>query len=233
MDPGRSGRARPVSRPDPDERGPGAPVDPGHVEITSEEELRALVGEANPVVYGKASALLGEFERAWIRHTPLVLIATAALDGTCDVSPKGDPAGFVRVLDDTTLAVPDRPGNRRLDSWLNVLQNPHVGMIFVIPGRGDTLRVNGRARLVRSPELLDSMVVKGNRPKLALLVDVEEAYFHCAKSFMRAGVWDPGSWTPDAAPSRARIAKRTEWKDVPLDVLEERYGAAYERRLYP
>ncbi|WP_406456064.1 pyridoxamine 5'-phosphate oxidase family protein [Streptomyces sp. NBC_01622] len=224
---------RPALRPDRVDGDRDVLADSGHVEITSEEELRDLIGEANPVVYGKAGGRLGEFERAWIRHTPLVLIATAALDGTCDVSPKGDPAGFVRVLDDTTLAVPDRPGNRRLDSWFNVLQNPHAGMIFVIPGRGDTLRVNGRARLVRSPELLDSMVVRGNRPKLALLVDVEEAYFHCAKSFMRGGVWDPGSWTPDAAPSRARIAKRTEWKDVPLDVLEERYGAAYERRLYP
>ncbi|MER6328116.1 MSMEG_1061 family FMN-dependent PPOX-type flavoprotein [Streptomyces sp. NPDC001034] len=228
-----SDRASPAARPDPPVRGPDATAGSGHVEITSEEELRGLIGEPNPVVFGKATRLLGEFERAWIRHTPLVLIATAALDGTCDVSPKGDPPGFVRVLDDSTLALPDRPGNRRLDSWRNVLQNPHVGLVFVIPGRGDTLRVNGRARLVRSPALLDGMVVKGNRPRLALLVDVDEAYFHCAKSFMRAGVWDPESWTPEAVPSRARIARETEWKDVPLDVLEERYGVAYERRLYP
>ncbi|NNN33435.1 pyridoxamine 5'-phosphate oxidase family protein [Streptomyces sp. S3(2020)] len=228
-----SDRARPAPRPDPAVPGSDVPADHDHVEITSEEELRSLIGEANPVVFSKATRRLGEFERAWIRHTPLVLIATAAADGTCDVSPKGDPAGFVQVLDDSTLAVPDRPGNRRLDSWRNVLQNPHIGMIFVIPGRGDTLRVNGRARLVRSPALLDEMVVKGNRPKLALLVDVEEAYFHCAKSFMRAGVWDPESWTPQAAPSRALIARSTEWRDVPLEVLEERYGADYERRLYP
>ncbi|MGQ4516209.1 MSMEG_1061 family FMN-dependent PPOX-type flavoprotein [Streptomyces sp. DW26H14] len=209
---------------------------PGHAdyeEITSEEELRSLIGEPNPVVFSKATRVLGEFEQEWIRRTPLCFIGTAGADGTCDVSPKGDPPGFVQVLDDTTLAVPDRPGNRRLDSWYNVLRNPHVGMIFVVPGRGDTLRVNGRARLVRSASLLDQMVVKGNRPKLALVVDVDEAYFHCGKSFMRAGLWKPESWTPDAVPSRARIARATEWTEVPLKTLEERYGPSYERRLYP
>uniref|UniRef100_A0AAU3GSA6 Pyridoxamine 5'-phosphate oxidase family protein n=1 Tax=Streptomyces sp. NBC_01401 TaxID=2903854 RepID=A0AAU3GSA6_9ACTN len=212
----------------------GGPVGSGdHTEITTREELLGLIGQPNPAVFSKASQVLREFEREWIRHAPLCFIATAASDGTCDVSPKGDPPGFVHVLDDSTLAVPDRPGNRRLDSWLNVLQNPHVGMIFVIPGRGDTLRVNGRARLVRSEQLLDRMVVKGNRPVLALLVDVDEAYFHCAKSFMRGAVWDPESWAPDAAPSRARIAKATEWTEVSLEALEERYGPSYARRLYP
>ncbi|MFX4290874.1 pyridoxamine 5'-phosphate oxidase family protein [Streptomyces bohaiensis] len=202
-------------------------------EITTEEELRELVGPANPAAYSKATSVLREYERAWIAGSPFCMIATAAEDGTCDVSPRGDPAGFVHVLDERTLAVPDRPGNRRLDTWHNVLRNPHVGMIFLIPGRGDTLRVNGRARLVRVAPFLDEMVVKGNRPKLALVVDVEEAYFHCAKAFMRAKLWDPGSWDPHAVASRARIARATEWTDASLESLEHRYGPSYEQHLYP
>ncbi|MFD3797810.1 pyridoxamine 5'-phosphate oxidase family protein [Streptomyces californicus] len=202
-------------------------------EVTSEEELRELVGPVNSVVFAKASPVLRENEKAWIGGSPFCLIASASQDGTCDVSPRGDPPGFVHVLDDRTLAVPDRPGNRRLDTWRNVLRNPRVGLIFLIPGRGDTLRVNGRARLVRSAPFFDDMVVRGNRPKLALVVSVEEAYFHCAKSFMRARLWDPDSWDPDAVPSRARIARDTEWTEAPLESLERRYGAEYEKHLYP
>ncbi|MEV5441067.1 pyridoxamine 5'-phosphate oxidase family protein [Streptomyces sp. NPDC052644] len=201
--------------------------------ITTEEQLRELIGPANPVVFRKATPVLRAFEREWIENSPFCLIATASSDGTCDVSPRGDPPGFVRVLDERTLAVPDRPGNRRLDSLRNILRNPRVGMLFVIPGRGDTLRVNGRARLVRRAPLLDSMVVGRNRPKLALVVSVEEAYFHCAKSFMRAGLWEPGTWSPDAVASRARIARATEWTEASLEELERRYGPGYERHLYP
>ncbi|MFJ8664829.1 pyridoxamine 5'-phosphate oxidase family protein [Streptomyces sp. NPDC093600] len=202
-------------------------------EIHTEEELRELVGPANPVVFRKATPVLRAYESEWIRNSPFCLIATAATDGTCDVSPRGDPPGFVRILDERTLAVPDRPGNRRLDTWRNVLQNPRVGMIFLIPGRGDTLRVNGRARLVRSAPFFDDMVVRGNRPRLALVVSVEEAYFHCAKSFMRAGLWQPESWAPEAVSSRARIARATEWTEASLESLERRYGPEYERHLYP
>ncbi|MFE7131553.1 pyridoxamine 5'-phosphate oxidase family protein [Streptomyces sp. NPDC057638] len=202
-------------------------------EITSEEELRELVGPVNPVVFQKASPVLRVHESEWIQNSPFCLIATAAADGTCDVSPRGDPPGFVRILDERTLAVPDRPGNRRLDTWRNVLQNPQVGMVFLIPGRGDTLRVNGRARLVRSASFFDEMVVRGHRPALALLVRVEETYFHCAKSFMRAKLWDPGSWNPEAVASRARIARATEWTEASLESLERRYGPEYERHLYP
>ncbi|WP_327737914.1 pyridoxamine 5'-phosphate oxidase family protein [Streptomyces nojiriensis] len=202
-------------------------------EITTEEELRELVGPVNSVVFSKASPVLRAHEIAWIGRSPFCMIASTSADGTCDVSPRGDPPGFVRVLDQHTLAVPDRPGNRRLDTWRNVLQNPQVGMVFLVPGRGDTLRVNGRARLVRSAPFFDDMIVKGNRPKLALVVSVEEAYFHCAKSFMRAKLWEPESWAPEAVPSRARIARDTEWTEASLESLERRYGPEYERHLYP
>ena len=202
------------------------------MEITSAEELRALTGEADPVVYRKATAVLGPLEREWLAHSPLCLLATSAADGTCDVSRGGYPPGFALVLDEHTIALPDRPGNRRLDSWLNVLGNPHVGLLFLIPGRGDTLRVNGRAALVRDEPWFERMVVRDRRPRLALRVRVQEAYFHCAKAFLRGEVWRPETWAPDAASSRARIAKATEWTGKSMAELEERYGPQYEQRLY-
>lgn len=202
------------------------------MEITSAEELRELAGAANPAVYRKATPVLGPFEREWLAHSPFCLLSTASADGTCDVSPRGDPPGFTLVLDERTIALPDRPGNRRLDSWLNVLSNPHVGLLFLIPGRGDTLRINGRAALVRDEPWFDEMVVRGQRPQLALRVRIEEAYFHCAKSFLRAGVWRPETWAPEAVSSRARIAKATEWTEKSMAELEERYGPRYEQHLY-
>ncbi|MFE5888964.1 pyridoxamine 5'-phosphate oxidase family protein [Streptomyces sp. NPDC056468] len=204
-----------------------------HHEITSLSELREVVGPASRRVYDKASAKLRDVDRRWLEHSPLCLLATSAADGTCDVSPRGDPPGFAHVLDDSTLAIPDRPGNRRVDSWRNVLDNPRVGLVFLVPGRPDTLRINGRARLIREAPFFDRMVVRGNRPRLALLVEVEEVYFHCGKSFMRAGLWDPATWAPDAVPSRAEITHRTEWTDLSLDQLERRYGPEYEQHLYP
>lgn len=202
-------------------------------EITSPEELREVVGPASRRVFDKASATLREVDRQWLARSPFCLLATAAADGTCDVSPRGDPPGFAHVVDERTLAIPDRPGNRRVDSWRNVLDNPRVGLAFVVPGRPDTLRINGRARLLRDAPFFDLMTVRNSRPRLALLVEVEEVYFHCGKSFLRARLWDPSTWAPDAVPSRARIAHATEWTDTPLDQLEHRYGREYERRLYP
>ncbi len=174
--------------------------------IGSAEELRELVGEPSPRVAAKVRRTLGEVDRAWLARSPFCLVATAGVDGRCDVSPKGDPPGFALVLDDTTLVLPERPGNRRVDGFLNVLANPHVGLLFMVPGRGDTLRVNGRARLVRDADFFDSLVVAGHRPLLALVVDVEEVFFHCSKAFLRSTLWDPGTWAPDAVPDRAEIA---------------------------
>ncbi len=126
-------------------------------------------------------------------------MATSAADGSCDVSPKGDPAGFVHVLDDQTLVMPERPGNKRADGWVNVLSNPHVGLIFVVPGRVDTLRVNGRARLVREAPFLDDLVVNGHRPQLALVVEIEQVFHHCGKAFLRSRLWDPRVVGPGGA----------------------------------
>ncbi|MFJ6213766.1 MSMEG_1061 family FMN-dependent PPOX-type flavoprotein [Streptomyces sp. NPDC092296] len=205
---------------------------PDWTEVTTAEELERLVGVPSRIVFDKSAATFGELHRSWLRHSPFCLIATSGADGGCDVTPRGDPPGFALVLDDSTLAIPDRPGNRRADSWRNVLANPHVGMLFVIPGRGDTLRVNGSARLVSEAPFFDRMVVRGHRPALALVVEAEEIYFHCSKSFLRAHFWQPDSWRPDAVPSRARIAQATEWTQASLDELERRYGPEYDNLLY-
>jgi PPOX class probable FMN-dependent enzyme len=202
-------------------------------EVTSEEELTALVGEPVPRVARKVRSSLGEVDRAWIAASPFVLVATADDSGRCDVSPKGDPPGGVaHVLDERTLVVPDRPGNRRVDGFRNVLRNPYVGLLFVVPGRGDTLRVNGRARVVSDAAFFPALEVQGKRPLLALVVDVQEVFFHCSKAFLRSGLWDADSWQPDAVPSRAEIAKTVERPDESLEALQQYYGASYADALY-
>jgi uncharacterized protein len=202
------------------------------VEITSEAELRELYGLPTRQAADKERPSLHEHDRQWLARSPFCLIATAGADGSCDVSPKGDPPGFALVLDDRTIAIPDRPGNRRVDGWRNVLANPHVGLVFLVPGRGDTLRINGRARLVREAPWFDRMVVKGHRPAVALLVDIDTIFFHCSKAFLRSALWKPETWDPEALPSRARLAKSLERPDDSLADLERYYGVQYADRLY-
>ena len=148
--------------------------------------------------------------------------------------PKGDPPGFVRVLSDTTLAIPERPGNRRADGYLNVLSNPHVGLLFLVPGRDETLRINGRARLVREAPFLDDMVVRGHRPALAMLVEIEQVFFHCAKAFKRSALWRSATWPdPASLPSMACIVKDVQPAVTEtLEELERYYGKEYDKRLY-
>jgi PPOX class probable FMN-dependent enzyme len=203
------------------------------VEVTTEAELRALLGEPKERTVKKERRTLHAHDRAWIAASPFCLVATAGADGSCDVSPKGDPAGFVLVLDERTLAVPERPGNRRADGFANVLTNPHAGLIFLVPGRDETLRVNGRARLVSDAPFFDRMVVRGHRPVLALLVEVEQVFFHCARSFARAGLWQPATWPdPQALPSLPRITKELLDIDEPLEEIEAGYTEACTTGLY-
>lgn len=201
-------------------------------EITSPEQLRDLIGVPLPRVATKDRARLHEHDRQWLAASPFCLVATAGADGTCDVSPKGDPPGFTLVLDDTTIAIPERPGNRRADSFHNILDNPHVGLIYLVPGRGDTLRINGRARLVSDAPFFDQMVVKGHRPLIALVVEVEQVFYHCSKAFLRSALWKAETWEPDAVPSRAHIAKSVERPEDSLDELERYYGPEYATRIY-
>jgi PPOX class probable FMN-dependent enzyme len=203
-------------------------------EITTEAELRALLGEPAAAALAKERDALHEFDREWLAASPFCLVATSAADGSCDVSPKGDPPGFTLVLDDRTIALPERAGNRRADGYRNILANPHVGLIFLLPGRTDTLRINGRARLVTDAELLDRMVVKGHRPVLAVVVEIEQVFHHCGKAFLRSQLWDLSTWDrADAVPSRPRIAQRLERPDESLEQLESYYGEQYTAGLYP
>ena len=174
--------------------------------VTTESELRELVGSPSERALKKDVAVLDGHCRAFIARSPFLLLATASGSGTCDVSPKGDAPGFVRVLDDRRLVIPDRPGNKRLDGMRNLLQNPHVGTIFLIPGREETLRVNGRASIIRDAEILELLTAHDKRPLVAIGVEVEECFFHCPKAFRRAGLWDPERWLDRAAlPSMARV----------------------------
>ncbi|MGN9845607.1 pyridoxamine 5'-phosphate oxidase family protein [Nonomuraea sp. H19] len=204
----------------------------GWTEIGSEDELRELLGEVMPRAATKERASLHERDREWLAASPFCLIATSDDEGNCDVSPKGDPAGFVHVIDDTTIAIPDRPGNRRADGFFNILKNPHVGLIFLIPGRNETLRINGRARLVREAPFFDQLIVKGHRPHLALVVEIEQIFFHCAKAFLRSGLWKPDTWGDDLLPSHARLVKETQKVEESVAELENYYGETYAKTLY-
>ncbi len=201
-------------------------------QITSETQLREILGEPLPYVANKDRRSLHEYDKQWLACSPLCLVATSGADGSCDVSPKGDPPGFTLVLDDTTIAIPERPGNRRADGFRNILTNPHVGLIYFIPGRHDTLRINGHARLVREASFFEQMTVKGHRPLLALIVKIEQVFYHCPKAFLRSHLWEPDTWDPAAAPSKAQIAQRLERPDESLEELQRYYGPAYAAGLY-
>ena len=161
--------------------------------VTTERELRELYGQPGERAVAKERPGLNEDCRAFIAHAPFLVMGTAGADGRCDVSPKGDGPGFVHVIDDHHLAIPDRLGNNRLDGMRNIVENSHVGLIFFIPGREDTLRVNGRATIARDEALLEQMAVAGKRPVTAIVVEVEQAFMHCARAFKRAGLWEPGA----------------------------------------
>lgn len=164
--------------------------------IETMQQLRSLTRQPSERARSKAIDHVDEICRRFIAASPFVIVASRGADGRLDVSPKGDPAGFVQVLDDKTLAIPDRPGNHRLDTFENVLSHPEVGLIFLIPGNGDTLRVSGRAKLVRDRKLQARLAVQGKHPELVLIVSVEQAFLHCPKCIVRAQLWSPEHW-PD------------------------------------
>jgi PPOX class probable FMN-dependent enzyme len=204
-------------------------------EIATVDELVDLLGEPGERAATKARPALLDVDRAWLAATPFCVMATSGADGSCDASPKGDPAGqLVHVIDDRTIALAERPGNRRADGYRNILANPHVGLDFLIPGRGDTLRVNGRARLVSDAPFFDEMVVKGHRPVLAVVVEIDELFFHCAKAFLRSGLWKPETWDPEAVvPRRAVVAAEVEPAGMSVEQLDDYYRPEnYARGLY-
>ena len=196
-------------------------------EITSEAELHEVLGgHASGRAATKDRPSLHPLQIAWLRASPFCVLATCDADGNCDASPKGDPAGqLIHVLDPRTIVIAERPGNKRADGYKNVLSNPHVGVIALIPGRNDTLRVNGRARLVRDAPWFDDLAVRGKRPVLALVVEIEQVFSHCPKAFMRSGLWSPESWpSADEMPSVAALTKAVQDPPETLAELEAHYA---------
>jgi uncharacterized protein len=202
--------------------------------IGSMDELRDLLGWPAGRAVTKERTRLLPADREWLATSPFCVLATCDADGNCDASPKGDPAGhLVYVLDDATVAIPERPGNRRADGYCNVLSNPHVGIVSMIPGRNETLRINGRARLVRDAPFFDDMAVRGQRPIMALVVEIEQIFFHCQKALMRSQLWQPQTWQPDALPSHAALVKAVQDTPETLEELQDHYAQEnYSKLLY-
>jgi PPOX class probable FMN-dependent enzyme len=191
--------------------------------IASETELRALHAPPSDLVRQKCVDRLDRHCRDFIALSPFLVLGSSDAEGRADVSPRGDPPGFVKVLDDQTLLVPDRPGNNLLDSLSNILANPEVGLLFIIPGFDETLRVNGRATVVRDPALLAPLAVEGKAVKVAIRVAVREVYLHCAKSFRRARRWDPAGRVPrQTLPTLAKMVR---------DMAAMRYDPAIDGRV--
>jgi PPOX class probable FMN-dependent enzyme len=199
--------------------------------ISDEASLRSLLGEPTLAVRSKVARRLNRLTRQFIERAPFLCLSTSAQNGASDVSPRGDPAGFVRIIDDCTLLIPERPGNRLADSLRNILSNPHVGLLFVIPGIDDTFRVNGRASLTTDAELLAPCAVEGKTPKLGIIVDIDEAYTHCSKAFLRSHLWDPSRFIDRATlPSNGDILAELAGGAFDAKQYDEERAARYARR---
>lgn len=199
--------------------------------IESEGALRELIGEPSELVCAKVTHRLNALTRVFIERSPFVCLATSDANGACDVSPRGDPAGFVRILDDVTLLMPERPGNRIADSLRNILVNPHVGLLFLIPGVGDTFRVNGRATLTTDAALLAPCVVENKLPKLGILIDIDEAYTQCSKAFIRSALWDPSTFADRAElPTNGEIHRAISGESFDADAYDQARAQRYARR---
>ena len=201
--------------------------------ITDESQLRDVFGWPSARAVHKQIDHLDQHCRAIIAKSPFLLLGTSDTTGRCDVSPKGDYPGFVRVLDDKTLAIPDLPGNNRLDTWENVVANPEVGLIFLIPGMDETLRINGEARITADPELRERLQAEGKLPTTVMVVSIKAVYMHCAKAFMRSQLWRPETW-PDreSLPTLGQILKDQLALAVPADETDRDLAEAYAKSMW-
>jgi uncharacterized protein len=202
--------------------------------VRSVAELRAIVGEPSPRVIAKETSTLDERASAFISTSPFLIMATSSSDGSSDASPKGGPPGFVRVIDERRLLVPEFPGNRRLDGVRNLISRPGVGLLFIVPGITETLRVNGIGCLTRDPDLSEVCAVEGRAPWFVVDVEVRQVFSHCSKAFLRSGLWSPDTW-PDPAsvtsPSRTIAGRATE-EDRPEQDVRREVDDAYRSELY-
>ncbi|WP_308636427.1 pyridoxamine 5'-phosphate oxidase family protein [Paenibacillus silvisoli] len=202
--------------------------------IETEEELREILGYPSELVSRKAIAHIDRHCADFISRSPLLIISSSDRLGRCDSSPRGDQPGFVLVQDERQLIIPERPGNKRIDTLRNILDNPYVGLLFMIPGLGETLRINGKAAIVKQPELLERLAVNGRSPLLAIRVEAEECFMHCAKAFIRSGLWEPGKWSDKSElPSAPRIiADHASLPGTDAEAIARRLEEGYAQRLY-
>lgn len=202
--------------------------------IKTEEELREIVGFPSELVKNKVITYLDHHCVNFISKSPFLVMSTSDQFGNCDVSPRGDQPNFVHVLNEKQLVIPERPGNKRMDSLRNLLSNPKIGLLFFIPGLGETLRVNGRAAIVNDETLLEQMAIRGKMPLLGIAVDVEECFIHCAKAFKRSGLWEPDTWTEkELLPSASKILfEHAKLPNSSVEDIQERLEESYSKRLY-
>ena len=199
--------------------------------VDSLEALEAVVGTPHALACAKIMDRLNPLTRRLIERSPFVCLATADDTGGCDVSPRGDPAGFIRILDDTTLLIPERPGNRLADSLRNILRNPHIALLFILPGIGETFRVNGRATITTDEALLEPSTVEGKRPRLGILVDIESAYTHCSKAFLRSDLWNPAGFVDRASlPSAGELMRAAVGDTIDASEYDTARAERYARR---
>ena len=199
--------------------------------ITSEVELRDIIGTPTELVRAKLADRLNELTRQFIERSPFVCVATSDRDGGVDVSPRGDPPGFVRALDDTTLLLPERPGNRLADTLINLLSDPRIALLFLIPGVGDTFRVNGTAVITDDRDLLKASAVDGKAPRLGILISVREAYTQCAKALMRSDLWNPLNHIQRSdLPSHGEILKLLSLPELDIAEHDRARAERYARR---
>jgi hypothetical protein len=199
--------------------------------IDDEAQLRALLGEPAELTRAKVVDRLNAKTRVFIEKSPLCCVATSAADGSCDVSPRGDPAGFVRILDDHTVLVPERPGNRLADTLRNILANPRIALLFFLPGLGETFRINGRATITTDVALLAPSAVEGKPPRLGILVDIEAAYTHCPKAILRSRLWDPaGFLAAGVLPTSGEILREIRGDDFDGETYDRERAERYRRR---
>lgn len=199
--------------------------------ISDEAELREILGSPVELIVAKVVDRLNDLTRQFIERSPFVCVATASPDGGLDVSPRGDPAGFVRILDERTLLLPERPGNRLADTLTNLLADPRIALLFLIPGIGDTFRVNGRAVITDDPELLAPSAIEGKTPKLGILVSIEEAYTQCPKAMLRSDLWNPERHIARSElPSSGRIMRAVTEREIDVDEYDREREQRYRRR---
>ena len=199
--------------------------------ISTEERLREIIGGPSALVAAKVADRLNDLTRQFVERSPFVCVATSRPDGGLDISPRGDPAGFVRILDDRRLLIPERPGNRLADTLTNLLADPRIGLLFLIPGVGDTFRVNGRAAIVDDPVLLAESAVEGRVPKLGVLVTVEEAFTHCPKALIRSDLWNPERHVDrEELPTSGAILRSVSDESLDVETYERERTARYARR---